>query len=143
MSNHFSSLLFWQLVHGLGPPCLQEKLSSASSRCMYSLRKPKSMEVPLCSTSAHLSSLLPSCSILNFSFGTLFLPLSYLALHCLHLPLLLTLSSWMTSLLMVSHLNYSWLVLPVFFLFFSVFFSSTLVFSSLSSPSLIDQRKAP
>ena len=30
----------------------------------YSLRKPKSMEVPLCSTSAHLSPFLPSCSIL-------------------------------------------------------------------------------
>ena len=57
-------LLFWQLVHGLGPPCLQDKLSSASSRCKYSLRNPKSMEVPLCSTSAHLSSFLPSCSIL-------------------------------------------------------------------------------
>ena len=40
------------------------KLSSASSRCTYSLRNPKSMEVPLCSTSAHLSSFLPSCSIL-------------------------------------------------------------------------------
>ena len=57
-------LLFWQLVHGLGPPCLQEKLSSASSRCKYSLQNPKCMEVPLCSTSAHLSSFLPSCSIL-------------------------------------------------------------------------------
>ena len=57
-------LLFWQLVHGLGPPCLQDKLSSASSRCKYSLRNPKSMEVPLCSTSAHLSSFLPSCSFL-------------------------------------------------------------------------------
>ena len=43
--------------------CLQEKLSSASSRCKYSLRKPISMGVP-CSTSAHLSSFLPSCSIL-------------------------------------------------------------------------------
>ena len=40
------------------------KLSSASSRCTYSLRNPKSVEVPLCSTSAHLSSFLPSCSIL-------------------------------------------------------------------------------
>ena len=30
----------------------------------YTLRNPKSMEVPLCSTSAHLSSFLPSCSIL-------------------------------------------------------------------------------
>ena len=57
-------LLFWQLVHGLGPSCLQDKLSSASSRCKYCLRNPKSMEVPLCSTSAHLSSFLPSCSIL-------------------------------------------------------------------------------
>ena len=57
-------LLFWQLVHGLGPPCLQDKLSSASSRC--NLRNPKSMEGPLCSASAHLSSFLPSysCSIL-------------------------------------------------------------------------------
>ena len=49
---------------------------------------------------------LPSC-LLAQSFGTLFLPLPHLALHCLHLPLLLTLSSWMTSFLMVSHLNYS------------------------------------
>ena len=49
---------------------------------------------------------LPSC-LLAQSFGTLFLPLSHLALHCLHLPLLLTLSLWMTSSLMVSHLNYS------------------------------------
>ena len=49
---------------------------------------------------------LPSC-LLAQSFGTLFLPLSHLALHCLHLPLLLTLSSWMTSFLTTSHLNYS------------------------------------
>ena len=78
---------------------------------------------------------LPSC-LLAQSFGTLFLPLSHLALHCLHLPLLLTLSSWITSFLTASHLNYSLLVLLVFFSFFLFFFSSTLVFSSLSSPSL-------
>ena len=57
-------LLFWQLVHGIGPPCLHEKLSSVSTRCNYRLRKPKSIEVPSCSTSAHLSSFLPSCTIL-------------------------------------------------------------------------------
>ena len=46
---------------------------------------------------------LPICllsCLLAQSFGTLFLPLSHLALHCFHLPLLLTLSSWMTSFLL-------------------------------------------
>ena len=47
------------------------------------------------------------------SFGTLYPLLSHLALHCLLLPLLLTLSSWKTIFLMSSHLNYS-LVLLVF-----------------------------
>ena len=80
---------------------------------------------------------LPSC-LLAQSFGTLFLPLSHLALHCLHLPPPLTLSSWMTSFLMASHLNYSLLVfiLVFFSYFFCFFFCSALVFSSLSSPSL-------
>ena len=49
---------------------------------------------------------LPSC-LLAQSFGTLFLPLLHLALHCLHLPLLLTLFLWTTSFLLASHLNYS------------------------------------
>ena len=70
---------------------------------------------------------LPICLpswLLAQSFGTLFLRLSHLALHCLHLPLLLTLSSWMTSFLMTSHLNYSLLglLVVVFFLFFMFFF---------------------
>ena len=130
-------LLFWQLVHGLGPPCLQDKLSSASSRCKYSLRNPnlwKSLYAP------PLPICLPSC-LLAQSFGTLFLPLSHLALHCLHLPLLLTLSSWMTSFLTASHLNYSQLVLLVFFSFFCFFFSSTLSF--LFSVFPFSQRKTP
>ena len=49
---------------------------------------------------------LPSC-LLAQSFGTLFLPLLHLALHCLHLPLLLTHFLWTTGFLLASHFNYS------------------------------------
>ena len=56
-------ILFWQLVHGLGPPPLR-KLSFVSSRCSYNLRNSNSPEVPSCSGSSHLSSFLPSCCLL-------------------------------------------------------------------------------
>lgn len=57
-------LLFWKLANGKGPPSLSSKLASASSRCNYNLRNPSSVQVQLCSSSAHLSSFLPSTSVL-------------------------------------------------------------------------------
>ena len=98
-------LLFWQLVHGLGPPCLQDKLSSASSRCKYSLRNPKSMEVPLSSTSAHLSnsSFLPSCSILWNTLPASVTSCSSLSSFASSLDSFFVLTSFLTA----SHLNYS------------------------------------
>lgn len=56
---------FWRLKNGLGPPSLSEKLSaSVSQRCNYSLRSSHSSQVPLCSSSARLTSFLPSSCIL-------------------------------------------------------------------------------
>lgn len=57
-------LLLWKLYNGKGPPHLASKLSSVSSRCSYSLRNPQSIELQRCSTSARLSSFLPSTSVL-------------------------------------------------------------------------------
>lgn len=58
-------LLFWQLKNGLGPPSLTASLPSAiSTRCSYSLRSAHSSQVPRCSSSAHLSSFIPSACIL-------------------------------------------------------------------------------
>ena len=61
--RHPKLILFWQLVHGLGPPPLH-KLSFVRSRCSYNLRISNSPEVPSCSSSSHLSSFLPSCCLL-------------------------------------------------------------------------------
>ena len=58
-------VLFWQLYNGLGPPMLSRKLpSSVMDRCGYRLRSTHSSEVPLCSSSRHLSSFFPSTCIL-------------------------------------------------------------------------------
>ena len=57
-------ILFWQLLHGFGPPPLR-KLSFVSSRCSYNLRNSNSLGVPSCSSSSHSSSFLPSCCLLN------------------------------------------------------------------------------
>lgn len=56
---------FWSLKKGLGPPTLSRRLpSSISDRCSYNLRTSHSSQVPLCSSSAHLSSFLASSCIL-------------------------------------------------------------------------------
>ena len=58
-------ILFWKLKNGLGPPSLSQRLpTSASVRCSYSLRSSHSSQIPLCSSSAHLSSFLPSSCVL-------------------------------------------------------------------------------
>ena len=58
---------FWLLRNGLGPPSLSAKLpATVSERCTYSLRSPHSSQIPLCVSSAHMSSFLPStCSLWN------------------------------------------------------------------------------
>ena len=51
--------------NGNGPPSLSAKLPAfISDRCSYSLRSSHSSQVPFCSSSAHLSSFLPSTRIL-------------------------------------------------------------------------------
>ena len=94
--------------------------SSGSSSTDSVCKRSSPLHPPVVSTACENRNLLkslyapplPICllsCLLAQSFGTLFLPLSHLALHCLHLPLLLTLSSWMTSfrIPMASHLNFS------------------------------------
>ena len=56
-------ILFWQLVHGFGPPPLH-KLFFVRSRCSYNLRNSNSLGVPSCSSSSHSPSFLPSCCLL-------------------------------------------------------------------------------
>ena len=57
-----SLCLFWQLVHGLGPPKLSAAMpTSAAQRASYSLRKPSNLAFPSCYSCQHLKSFLPSC----------------------------------------------------------------------------------
>ena len=55
-------VLLWRLINGEGPPQLRRHLPlPASKRCTYSLRNADmSFEFPVCNTTKHLSSFLPS-----------------------------------------------------------------------------------
>ena len=112
-------ILFWQLVHGLGPPPLC-KLSFVSSRSSYNFRNSNSLEVPSCSSSSHLSSF---CLLVAF-FGIVCQFLSLLGLLCLLLLLLLTHTLMVTSFLLVSPLKFLLYSLRVHcvYLFFISFF---------------------
>ena len=63
--RRFKLILLWKLRNGQGPPALQAKLPPpASARCSYSLRNANSLQIPFCSSSAYLSSFMPSSSLL-------------------------------------------------------------------------------
>ena len=54
-------IYFWSLMNSRGPPNLSKCIPNAiSDRCSYQLRNSKSVQFPLCSSAARLSSFIPS-----------------------------------------------------------------------------------
>ena len=58
-------IYFWKLVNNQGPPRLSSRIpKSVNNRCEHSLRNTGTVELPACSSSLHLSSVIPSSCLL-------------------------------------------------------------------------------
>ena len=78
--RRFKLLLLWDLLHEGGPPALRDQVPPlVSSRTPYPLRNSSSISLPLCQSSRHLNSFLPSSIAL---FNSLPLSVSSCSSRC-------------------------------------------------------------